>query len=102
MNMEDCPKFLKCSANICPIDPHWSCRAHIQGEQVCFYLRECVKVGGEARLRAYIPEEMLNQVVYLLPEIKSRYADLSARLERAKISGSKIESLNKAREGVMK
>jgi len=48
---DSCPKYEKCSANICPLDPNWKLRAHMNSEPVCFYLREYVKQGGIARLR---------------------------------------------------
>jgi hypothetical protein len=95
---ETCPKFNKCSANICPLDPDWRLRSHIQGEPICFYLREYVKEGGIARIRGYIPEEMFKKIELGVPEIKSQYVDISARLERSALSGSKIELLNKVKE----
>jgi len=100
MSPEDCPKFNKCSVNICPLDPDWHLRVHLQGESICFYLREYVKVGGKARIEGYVPEEMLKQIELRLPEIKSRYVDISVRLDRAEQSGSKIDSMNKHREAV--
>lgn len=32
---EICPRFNKCSANICPLDPEVGERAHVSGEDVC-------------------------------------------------------------------
>jgi hypothetical protein len=38
MRMFDCPKFNACSAPICPLDPDWRDRSHLDGERVCHYL----------------------------------------------------------------
>ena len=54
-----------------------------------------MKQGGIARLRGCIPREMLEQIVEVLPEIKSRHADINRRLENAAKTGSKIDALKK-------
>lgn len=48
---QDCPKWHKCSAPICPLDAEWSLRKHIKSERVCFYLAEAAKVPLESILR---------------------------------------------------
>jgi len=65
-----CPKYEKCSANICPLDRDWKLRSHLKGEPTCFYLREYVKQGGIARLRGCIPKEMLEQIAFSPPRNK--------------------------------
>ena len=95
---DSCPKYEKCSANICPLDPDWQLRTHLNSEPVCFYLREYVKQGGIARLRGCIPREMLEQIAEVLPEIKSRYGTIKRRLESAAKTGSKIDALKKPRK----
>ena len=92
-----CPKYEKCSANICPLDRDWQLRTHMNSEPVCFYMREFVKQGGTARLRGYISKEMLEQIAEVLPEIKSRYINISCRLESAAKTGSKIDALKRPR-----
>jgi len=92
---DSCPKYEKCSANICPLDRDWKLRNHLNGEPTCFYLREYVKRGGIARLRGCIPKEMLEQIAEVLPEIKSRYGNIKRRLESAAKTGSKIDALKK-------
>ncbi len=97
MTPETCPKYDKCSANICPLDRDWKQRTHLKGEPVCFYLREYVKSGGKARLRGYIPREMVNRIAVALPEIKARYADIKRRLNRSAQNSPKIDALKKPR-----
>jgi hypothetical protein len=97
MNMCDCPKFEKCSAPICPLNNQES--VHLPGEPICFYLRECVKQGGFARISAYIPKEMAKIISSSLPGILSRHVDIKNRLSRAAGSGSKLETFKqKSRE----
>ena len=41
--MKECPRFDKCNAPICPLDPDVLDRVHAKGEAVCHYLRLYVK-----------------------------------------------------------
>jgi hypothetical protein len=41
--MQSCSKYEACSVNICPLDPDWKLRTHLQGEPSCHYLRLVVK-----------------------------------------------------------
>jgi len=95
---DSCPKYEKCSANICPLDSDWKLRTHLKGEPTCFYLREYVKQGGIARLRGCIPREMFKQIAEVLPEIKLRHGNIKRSLERSAKTGSKIDALKKPRK----
>jgi len=97
---DSCPKYEKCSANICSLEPDWQLRSHLNGEPTCFYLREFVKQGGIARLRGCIPKEMLEQIAEVIPKIKSRHGDINRRLESAAKTGSKIDALKIPRRAV--
>ena len=46
MRPEDCPKFARCNAPICPLDPDWEQRSHLQGDSSCLYMRESMKPGA--------------------------------------------------------
>ena len=94
---ESCPKFEKCSANICPLDRDWKSRSHLRGEPICFYLREYVKQAGRYKLRGYIPREMINQIVEVLPEINTRHADIKNRLKRSAKTGSKLDAFKRSK-----
>ena len=59
---EDCPKFDKCSANICPIDAEMIFRSHLAGEPVCLYLREYAKPAVRPFLGGCIPPELLEAI----------------------------------------
>ena len=43
-----CDRFNRCSANICPLDPEWHKRKHLNGERICFYLLEAQKTNAKA------------------------------------------------------
>lgn len=86
-----CPRFSKCSAPICPIDSEWAKRTHLRGEPVCLYLREFVKVGGEARLGCHVSAELLQAVRNTINPIQERYGHIRRALERAKLDGSRMK-----------
>jgi len=48
MKMEDCPKFDKCSAPICPLYELVNKQEHFENERVCYYLIEVQKIKSEA------------------------------------------------------
>ena len=87
----DCPKFEKCSAPICPLDPEWQSRSHLPGERVCFYLLEFVKPGAEARFQGCTPRELYRVVQDTIQPISTRYAPIQRALKRAKDTGSRMK-----------
>jgi len=92
---EFCPKFSKCSANICPLDGDWKSGSHLRGEPICFYMREYVKQAGRFKLGGYIPREMINQIAEVLPEINARHADIKNRLKRSAKTGSNLDAFKR-------
>jgi hypothetical protein len=87
-----CTRFDSCSAPICPLDPNWPRARHLPGERVCGLIRELVKGGGEARLRARVPGELVDTLTDVLPKLSTRWERIRRELERASRSGSKLES----------
>ena len=90
--MDQCPRFDRCIAPICPLDPNWSRSTHLQGEHVCMYLLEAVKTGGEARVRSVLPTQVAEQVPRSTPGIRGAYVHIRRALERASASGSRLEA----------
>jgi len=90
ITLDSCPKYEKCSANICPLDRDLRLRTHLKGEPTCFYLREYVKQDGIGILGGCIPKEMLEQIAEVLPDIMLRYVDIKNRLKRSEKTSSKI------------
>jgi hypothetical protein len=89
--MTSCPKFLRCNAPICPLDPDWQLRKHLPGDPVCGLAQEVVKDGSEARLSSNVSGETLAEVLRVLPEMTSRWGRIKSAVERAKTSGSRMD-----------
>lgn len=89
--MRACPKFDKCSANVCPLDPDWQLRTHGSGDTMCFYLLEAVKPGSDKRFELCSTRELRQQVLAPLPDICSRWSAFQRAVERAKITGSRLD-----------
>ncbi len=87
---DDCQKYDKCSAPICPLDPDMLTRTHLKGERVCFYLTEYVKPVGKAKLRGSLPRKFFEAIVNACPKIIARYRPIRNRLKEAKKRGSRL------------
>lgn len=86
----DCPKWDACSAPLCPFDDDWCARVHLPGERACFYLLECGKPGGEARIRGALPGHLADRVVAVYPAAQSRCSPLRKRLRDASSTPSRL------------
>jgi len=96
---ESCPRFERCSANVCPLDADWRKRVHIEGERVCGLLTESVKPDAEARLRACTQGELVEGVLGQRRAICTRWSDVKRRLTRAERTGSRLENVKRLRGG---
>ncbi len=79
----DCPRFDRCSANICPLDADWGLRQHLKGERICFYLTELVKPGGMVRIDTRLSSELAEEVSNTHPAIVARFCEIRYELKRA-------------------
>jgi hypothetical protein len=93
---ERCPRFDGCSAPVCPLMGMGG--THLRGEPVCFFLREAVKVGGEARLRLRLPEDLATAVVEAGSVAIALQGDIGRALRRASKQGSKRDGAAHARQ----
>jgi hypothetical protein len=86
----NCDRFQNCSANICPLDPEWFKRKHLNGDRVCFYLIEAQKTNAKAIFdtcgRGYVFEAMQR----VTPNIIERYSIIKRALEQSKKTGSRM------------
>lgn len=92
---EDCPKFDRCSAPICPLDQACAERVYRRDETVCFYMLEYVKPGAKQRFRQAAKRlgcigAIYQAIHFLLPTLLSRYAPLKTPLMRAKRTPPRI------------
>ena len=90
-SMRRCPKFDRCRAPICPLDANWRLRTHVSGDTVCYLALEAVKDGADSRLAQRISEETLLDVRIQLPAIRSRWGTINSALDRAALTGSRID-----------
>jgi hypothetical protein len=90
--MRDCPRYNVCSAPICPLDRDWRKRVHAPGERVCFYMTEAVKDAAQARFSTGGQGDMYREVSEALPEICARHPEIARAVERAKLTGSRIDA----------
>src|SRR6185437_3110278 len=97
---ESCPRYQSCSANICPLDPDWRKRSHLQGEPVCGLLRELVKPNGAATLATTTAADLVTVITDALPEISARNFDIRAQLARSAKTGSRIKAMQRTRGAV--
>jgi hypothetical protein len=90
MKIDDCPKWLNCSAPICPVDEQYISRVHIAGEKICFYLNEYAKPHARANLKGCIAEEHYQAIAEAYPKIIDRYVPISKALQRAANTPSRL------------
>jgi len=90
--MTACPRYDKCSAPICPLDPDWRVRTHLPEDRVCRWLTELAKSGGETLLRQRLARTMVDQIVQIAPLIRSLApANVKRAIDRASKTGSRLE-----------
>lgn len=92
---QDCPRYDRCSANICPLDVDWRKRSHVRGDEVCFYLTESTKADAAANFASLglgwlLDESNLVRADSALPD------GIRLTLDRARNTGSRIVNQRKA------
>jgi len=102
MNMQDCPKYQKCSAPLCPLDLDITKRSYRKGEPICFYMNEFVKPGALARFEQSHMGVMFETIGDILPALFHRYGYIRRRLKRASTTPSRLGRVvgKKEKQGV--
>ena len=102
MSPEECPKYRRCSANVCPLDPHVDRRTHLRGERVCLWLREWSKPHGEAQVQERLAPDHVGAVRALFERITQRtlnhsngWGDIKRVLLASSQSGSRLAAGNR-------
>lgn len=88
--MSDCPKFHRCNAPVCALDPDAASRRYLEGEPVCFYLLEYAKPDSQARLQAAIAAEHYESLSRTYALAVNRHGGLKRRLSRASKTASRL------------
>ena len=81
--MKECPRFDRCNAPICPLDPDVLDRVHAKGEAVCHYLRLYVKNALWGLKPGSVPAKLPIRVAEVYPQLIARYGPLKDALLRA-------------------
>lgn len=85
-----CPKWEKCSANVCPLDPNWTSRTHREGERVCRALIETSKQGLESINRPIWTGKLLEKVLGCQAAILDRHYGIRAACVKAASTQSRM------------
>ena len=92
MTPAHCPRYERCNAPICPLDPRCLQSQHLPGECVCLWLRELSKPHGEDTLRSVLRGEVAATVARVAPGIIATHGCVRSALQRASQQGSKLAS----------
>lgn len=95
-SMYDCPRFQRCSAPLCPLDPDWRIRSYHRDDPRCRYLCASARADG----RAKVPEGILVACDAMAgdPELPE---SLKKRLKWGEKGAEHIRALKKARQNGM-
>jgi len=87
--MIPCPRFERCNAPICPLDPNWQKARYLKGEPVCRWGLELAKEGGEAEISRTLVEQTAALIREVFPRIVSATPAIARSVERASLSPSR-------------
>jgi len=90
MRPEDCKRFEKCNAALCPLDPRWRLAVHLPGERVCFYLLASGKAGAAERLGE---DKVYLTCLEVLPEVLAKHSNIRVKVEAAARTGFRRSNL---------
>ena len=97
--MRQCPRFDKCNAAICPLDPDWlECVMHSE-DRVCLLMSEAVKEGAEARFKLTAYSDLFKPISEAIPSIIASDGNIRIRLAKASTTQSKLEFSNRHAPG---
>lgn len=103
--MRSCPKFISCSAPICPLDRDWHLRVMTNDDAICQFLRDWSKVLSgritEDEFQWGIPQQVVDLVPVVYPDLLCSYTPLKKALKRISKSGSKRRLLRSKFKPVM-
>lgn len=85
-----CPRWDRCSAPICPLDPDRERRVLLHDDPTCFYLLESVKADAKVNFMAPGWERLYQVMVEAAPAISARWGRINRKLIDAAKSGSRM------------
>jgi len=94
---QDCPRYGRCSANVCPLDADWRKRSHVRGDEVCFFLTESVKDSAAENFALLGLAWLLERANHARTDV-ALPDSIKKTVERAKLTGSRIVNQRLAAE----
>ena len=88
--MFKCPRFNKCEAPLCPLDPDWRARQMIKDERVCHYLSEVSKPNAASRYLSRPDAEFYVRAADEMEEMRKAFPILDKRLRTSSQQNSRI------------
>lgn len=86
----NCPRFNKCEAPLCPIDPDWRQRRMLKNERVCHYLTEVTKPGAFDRYIHRRDADLYLKASEEIASMREAFPMLDKRLEKSSRLRSRI------------
>lgn len=88
-----CSKFIKCNAPVCPLDTEWQKRKHISGDKCCFYLLESSKTNAKLIFEGAGLSKVLEAIEVVKERILSSHASIKRNYQRAKSAPSRMQPI---------
>ena len=95
LEINDCKFFLNCNAPICPVDPDWKKRSHLNGERVCYYLIEYAKEGARPILKAALSTEMYSRIAEVYPQVVDQVGPVRRKLKSSSKNPPRVKYATK-------
>ena len=89
----NCPRFNKCEAPLCPIDPDWRQRRMLKNERVCHYLTEVTKPGAFDRYIHRRDADLYLKASEEIASMQEAFPVLDKRLEKSSRLRSRIPTV---------
>lgn len=89
----NCPRFNKCDAPLCPIDPEWRQRRMLKNERVCHYLTEVTKPGAFDRYIHRRDADLYLKASEEIASMQEAFPVLDKRLEKSSRLRSRIPTV---------
>ena len=86
----NCPRFNKCEAPLCPIDPDWRQRRMLKNERVCHYLTEVTKPAAFDRYIHRRDADLYLKASEEIASMREAFPMLDKRLEKSSRLRSRI------------
>lgn len=98
---QSCPRYSRCSANVCPLDADWRKRSHIRGDEVCYFLTESAKGNAAENFASLGLGWLLDMADHVRTDV-ALPEGIKATVERAKLTGSRIVNQRIAAERLLR